>query len=117
MASVTWVNVLDIASELSGVPVALQTVILSFVNTKVNTEPFGGEADPTTYLVRINLAAHFGAMIPAMGGAAGPVIAESEGELSVQYGQVNMSSNFSLTAYGQVFSTLARMFAGGAYLC
>lgn len=114
MAAVTWLNVVDVVATVAALPVPLQTAILSLVNTKVNVEPFGGEADSTTYIVRCNLAAHFASIL--IDKITGPIISESEGELSTAYGQINMSSNFSATPYGQVYSTLAHMFCGGAWL-
>lgn len=112
MAAITWSDVTNIAPELSTVAVAAQTDILAYVNVALNVELFGGESHPMVKLLRIYLAAHFGTVTKSGGsGALGPVIAESGGGLSRQYGSsvVNGSDPlFDKTNYGQTFRLLVR---------
>jgi hypothetical protein len=105
MASITWTNVTDIvAPELTGVAVAAQTRILSYVNGLHDVtalDPTDGEDGDIVMMARLYLAAHIGTKVGTGAGGAGAVTSESLGGLSRSY-MVAASSGSALetTGYG-----------------
>lgn len=119
MAAINWANVLEVAAELTTVPLALQTSILAHVNGNgVAVDVFDGEDGTDTKLARQYKAAHMGAMTAEdAGGGAGPIISETEGAISRTYANlVTSSSDLGMTKYGRAFQMMCRMHAAGAWL-
>lgn len=93
MAAIVWTDVTAIAVELTAVPVDAQTLFLSYVNTSLNVDYFGGESHINTKLARIYLAAHLGkTQLQGGDSIAGPVTSESAGGLSRSYALVSAVS-------------------------
>ncbi len=111
MSAITWDDVVALAPLLSTVDEDGQDIILAYVNEALDVRHFGGEAGTKTRLARIYLAAHFGTMsMPGAGGsAAGPVISESAGGLSITYANMvsgSGSGSLQRTSYGAMFQFL-----------
>lgn len=91
MASISWTDVTDYASEMSTVPPAAQTLILALVNPYHAVHRWGGEESPKLRMARILVAAHFGEFARQVGAAAaGPVISEGEDDVSRAYAAFNL---------------------------
>ena len=107
---ITWVDVTAIAPELAGsaLTTAAQDAILAFVNEAfVTGDATMGEGQ--LRLARINLAAHVATLEKRRGsGAAGPMIAESMGQVSRTYANIVQQRLFTGTSYGQVLDMLLR---------
>lgn len=127
MASIAWSDVTTYpgASGLSAVDPAAQAAILAFVNGTIDVRLFPlGEADPALKLARIFLAAHWATCTGTVTGdlptAAGTIVSEGAGRLTVSYGA--MSSNtrdpgLVLTAWGRAFrAVMAPYTVGGVVL-
>ena len=109
MANITWTNVTDHAAELSTVAAAAQTDILAYVNSVVKVSLIDGEAGPKTKLVRIYLAAHFGALnLASSTGVSGAVTSKKEGDVAVTYASATTlaAAPHGSTTYGQMYLTL-----------
>lgn len=110
MADITWPNVLEHAAELSTVPAGAQTRILSYVNTKLRSEEFGGEGSAEFELARIYLAAHMGTVESSSAG--GPVSSQKAGDLSKSYAVMMPSSltasYLATTRYGRAYADMVR---------
>ena len=117
MAAITWTDVTDLAASLSAVPVARQTAILAYVNTRIPVTLWGGEDSVLLFEGRINLAAHMGSLsLPgAAGAASGPVTRVEEGDAKVEFASlVSLASASSLdrTSYGSEYRRLGRTTGG-----
>ena len=109
MAAITWANVVDFDSGLSGVDADAQTAILAFVNVEHDVDAFDGEDGPKLKLVRIYLAAHLGRTIGAAGAATGLVTSASAGGLSVSYGSFSTSAEaLGTTGWGNLYLALVK---------
>jgi hypothetical protein len=116
VAAILWTDVTGFFPNdtfLASVPVAAQTVILSYVNTEMSVAFFGGDENGTKLrLARIYFAAHLGIMGTFhgnVGTVAGPLTSESEGDLSRTYATLfnaNMRVLHPQTGYGQLFDLL-----------
>lgn len=100
-------DVLAFAPELATVSAAAFTLILSHVNELDLTHVLIGETEDTTRLARIYLAAHVALITRNAGsGAAGPVTAESIGQIRRSFGLLATAAgtNFlSGTQYGTAY--------------
>ena len=105
MASIIWADVTALAPELTAPSEAARVYLLAHVNAELDPAMFDGEDGPTLRLARIWLAAHL-ATVGALstGGAAGPVMSESVGGMSISYG-ASSSTDAALgtTAYGRLY--------------
>lgn len=115
MAPIVWADVTGFFpndTALAAVSPAAEALILDRVNTELAATFFGGENAPKLRLARIYFAAHIASSTPsaAGSGAAGPLIAESEGGASRSYAiaSVSLTGSHSLTGYGQSFDELVR---------
>lgn len=112
MASIIWTDVTGFAPEVSTVTVAAQTAILAHVNTALDPAYFGGEEHAALKFARILYAAHLGTTSKrGASGAVGPVVSESLGPASRQYGwtgAVSGSKDFDSTPYGRELRQLMR---------
>ena len=114
MADITWTHVTNFASELTGVDAAAQTDILSFVNTELDATECGGESSARYKMMRVYLAAHLATLTTggSAASAAGPVISEKAGDLSVGYAQLASSGDWDVlldsTSYGKMYRMLLR---------
>ncbi len=83
---------------------------LSLATQNVNSCLFGDKADQATAY----LAAHYIALSASglrSGGEAGPIASKKEGDLSINFGSVNVASgeeSLSLTHFGLTFLQLSR---------
>lgn len=107
---ITWVDVTNIAPELSTASVGLQTVILNYVGANLVTDDLG---DKYT-LAASYLAAHLATLAKGGGlGPSGPITAEQAGPISRSYANTfarwNGLAGFALTKYGILFSTFANL--------
>lgn len=94
--SITWTNVVNVDASLANVSTAAQTQILASVDRQIDDDAWGDLADDG----RTYLAAHMGTLY-LRGGAAGPVIGETLGPMSVNYALVQgMKGPFSTTGSG-----------------
>lgn len=126
MASITWANVENFASELAAVPLAAQDDILAIVNTWFAVDLFSlGESDPQLKLCRILLAAHMASTVALpSGGASGAggstITAESGGDgLSVTYGSATLiqaTNQLSETSYGRQLDAIRPTAARGPWV-
>lgn len=110
MADITWSHVTQGASDLSAVATNEQTDILAYVNA-LAPDKFGGESAPRYKLARIMLARHFGQVSLTKGSPpAGPVISETEGDLSRSYGfpQIMSTVDLMATGWGREYAQLVR---------
>jgi hypothetical protein len=115
MAAIVWSDVTDLVSEMSSVPLAAQPIILSLVNSYLAVDKWGGEDAPKLKTARIYLAAHLGtfARPGAAGAGAGPVISESEDDVSRAYASFNLPGLdvdplYDTTPYGRAYRWLMR---------
>lgn len=81
--SITWANVVNVDAVLANVAAAAQAQILASVDRQIDDDAWGDLADDG----RTYLAAHMGTLY-LRGGAAGPVIGETLGPMSVSYALV-----------------------------
>lgn len=113
MAAIVLADVTDVCTDITRV----SAFWLSWVNTKVNGDLYDGEDGLHTKGVRIYLAAHFTVIGDMLGGASGPVIAETEGGIARSYGAPNISASaLNATAYGRTALQLIRMYVAGAWI-
>lgn len=112
MADIVWADVLAHAPELSVASAGAQTDVLAYVNQTLSSAEFGGDTSIIFKLARILLAAHMVTMsLMATGTLTGPVIGESEGQVSRQYWSNSPMGTDPLldkSTYGQQFRTLVR---------
>lgn len=113
MSAIVWSDVVAFAPALATTPVAVQDLLLAYVNGEaVSPAQFGGEGSATYRLARLYLAAHLGTTgAMAMSGASGPVTSESAGGLSVSYGTggaYSSDSELTTTVFGRQFLALVR---------
>ena len=109
MAAITWTNVTDHAAELSTVAAQVQTDILAYVNSVVQVAHIDGETGPKTKLVRIYLAAHFGALnLTSSTGVSGAVTSKKEGDVAATYANTSAlaAAPHGATTYGQMYLLL-----------
>jgi membrane protein involved in colicin uptake len=114
--SITWAKVTAIAAELSTTSAEAQTEILAYVNDEaIHDETWRDAAKADR--ARQYLAAHMGALALPGRGANGPVIGESAGPVSRQYGVTVAAgaSDFEATSYGKVYRRLVRQQFGGPH--
>lgn len=115
--TIVWGQVVAYAAEVADVDPIIRQLILEHVNGDgVNADAFGGEGAAALTMARVMLAAHHA--VPALqtttsDGAAGPVIREQVGGLSVAYADVLSSiaggdSLYSTTTYGRAFMNHCR---------
>lgn len=108
---ITKQDVLDFASELSILTSPVWLAILSYVNA-IDLSAYCDNGDDTT-LARLNLAAHFGAVLKrGKKGAAGPVTAESVGAIRRSYGLIAQPGGaawLNSTGYGQTYLGILAM--------
>ena len=109
--AIAWSDVIVVAPELSTVPVALQNLILGYVNGSLNTDEFGDK-----FVIAASfLAAHMATMalrggLGASGGPIGPVVSEYAGPVGKTY--LNMfalwkgSQYYNFTVYGQEYAMI-----------
>lgn len=110
MAFIVWSDVIALAPELVSTAPALQIFALAEANSIVRVDAYDGENGITTKIARIMRAAHR-ATLMGHADAAGPVIAETEGALSVQYAapvQSTHSDDLKETSYGRQYLGLVR---------
>ena len=107
MTPITQEDVVDVASQLTGLKPAVWDIILGTANQFDLTE-YSTDQDRRT--ARILLAAHIGQMLKdAKTGAAGPVTSSAVGDIRRSYGLVAMSTStagLQMTRYGQLFSEM-----------
>lgn len=117
MAAITWAIVTGFYPQggFETVPVVAQDMILEFVNTQLRPEKFDGEDGITTKFARLYLAAHLG--VGAKPSAdnddpvAGPVSAESTGDVSRSYVLIPTTISegiWSSTEYGRAYERLVQ---------
>lgn len=98
--AINWSNVVDIAPELSTIPVNSQNAILAQVNTELSTTVWGTRIE----IGRAWLAAHL-ATVSNGGGAGGSVLSEKVGDVSRTYSDGG-SGGYSSSDYGQEFERI-----------
>lgn len=112
MADITWVDVTNLAPELSTVAVTRQTFILARVNAELSSDIWGTSLN----MGRTYLAAHLATMMNRSpgGGLQGPLTGETAGAVSHTFGMLPVAwwtrSAFGLTVYGLEYLTLLRQF-------
>jgi len=107
MANTTQDNVLAIAAELDNISPDAWTLILSDVANEISSSIYGSKQERAQRY----LAAHYLTLIAASSKqAAGLVSAESAGQVSVSYAQVNYRdrNRYDETSYGQIFNQIRR---------
>lgn len=102
--SITWADVEAIAPELADVEVVTQNAILLQVDGQMNSDVWGSKLD----MGAVWLAAHLATVGPGRSGVAGPVIAESVGQVSRQYAASVAAGAGQLgsTSYGMEYERL-----------
>ena len=104
--AIDWNDVVAIGPELSGVPAGTQNYILEHVDKQIDTVEWGDMVDDA----RTWLAAHLGAVYFQSPGAAGSVVSESLGPMSVSYGQAaGASDELGTTKYGRYYLHMVRL--------
>lgn len=98
--AINWSNVVDIAPELSDIPVNSQNAILNQVNSELSTSVWGTKIE----IGRAWLAAHL-ATVSSGGGAGGQVLSEKVGDVSRTYSDAG-ATGASSSDYGQEFERL-----------
>lgn len=98
--AINWSNVVDIAPELSTIPVNSQNAILAQVNTELSPSVWGTRIE----IGRAWLAAHL-ATVSSGGGAGGQVLSEKVGDVSRTYSDAG-ATGASSSDYGQEFERL-----------
>lgn len=118
MAPITWNDVSAIASDVACVAAPAQDMLLSFVNTCLNCEAFGGEESIKLKLARTYLAAHLAVTTKETNaGAIGAVTEEQVDEVRRRYQNLPASDSiYGTTLYGRSFQMFARLAGGGACL-
>lgn len=109
MAAIVWSDVTSVIPEMTAVTnVLAQTLALGIANTWWAVDEFDGEESALLKTMRILMAAHIALRFkPGTSGAAGPVIAESGGGLSVTYASaLSSANNLSSTEYGRTINEL-----------
>ncbi len=95
MSAIVWADVVAVSSPLAATVLAVQTDLLTLVNTGFGAFPqiFDGEDGIKTRLARIYVAAHF-ASLPGAGEQrpAGPVTSQTRGGLSQSYQALSAGS-------------------------
>ncbi len=114
MSAITWTDVTNYASELSGVSLGAQTGILALANARFDPAALDGENGPETRLARVLLAAHLATVGPASGGSAsaGPVIEEEVGDVRRKFADLSSSASttsFEGSSYGDLLTRLLRI--------
>lgn len=121
--AITWDNGADayrvtaVAPELATSGAATQETILAYVNTEAIHDATWRDASKANR-ARQYLAAHMGTLARPGRGANGPVIGESAGPVSRQYGVTVAAeaSDFEATSYGKVYRRLVRQQFGGPWV-
>ena len=104
--AIDWDNVVAVGAELSGVPAGTQNYILAHVEKQVDDTIWGDLADDA----RIFLAAHLGAVYFQSPGAAGSVVSEGLGPMSVSYSATAGSDDeLGTTKYGRYYLHMMRL--------
>lgn len=99
---IAWNDVVNIAPELLTLPVGAQNAILAQVYEELNPEVWCSKLD----LGAVWLAAHL-ATISKRGGAGGPVMSQTVGQVSQSYATtMSALSLLGATAYGQEYERL-----------
>lgn len=109
---VTWDDVVMVDPTLAtGIPDAYKALILAFVNS-LNPDMFKGPSSPTFKLARVFLACHFAQFPRASktGGNRGPVISQSEGDVSQSFAVATMMTTSALgsTEGGRYYQLLVQ---------
>lgn len=99
--SIVWQNVVDIAPELTSLPVGSQNAILAQVALQMNADVWGGKLDMGSAW----LAAHV-ATVGKRNGAGGAVQSETVGSVSRSYAIMPTLAALSSTAYGLEYERL-----------
>lgn len=110
MAPIAWVDVVAVAPELAtGVDPIIQADIISYVNTELSVEGFGGE-DSTNYrMARMFLGAHLGSINRQVGSSSSgqTVTSETAGRISRSFAQQSSDAALlSSSPYGRTFHEL-----------
>jgi hypothetical protein len=109
--SIAWSDVTAIAAELSTVPTGTQNYFIAHVDKQIDDIEWGDMADDG----RRWLAAHLGAVYNQSAGAAGPVVSESLGPMSVSYAASDSGSiddELGTTKYGRYYLHMMRLLRG-----
>lgn len=110
VVDITRANVLAFAPELADVSTLAFDDILAHVNELDLTHADIGESEETNKLARIYLAAHFALLTRNAGsGAAGPVTAETVGQVRRSFGLLATAAGTNAlngTQYGQAYLAL-----------
>lgn len=110
MAAITWTDVTNHFSTLSGVSTGARIDILAYVNGYgIAVSRFDGESGNMTKLARVYLAGHYGALeLRGGAGGAGQVTQMSEGGVSISFAQPQSSSDpvLGTTPGGVAFKNL-----------
>lgn len=94
---ITWADVVNIAAELSTVPVGRQTAVLAQVALQMNEDVWGSKLDMGSVWLAAHLATCMGRQ-----GTGGAVQSESVGAVSRSYAvsQAASAADLGSTAYG-----------------
>ena len=120
--AITWddeddlYRVIAIAPELASLDTGTQETILAHVNDEAISDEVWRSAAKADR-ARQYLAAHMGTLARPGRGANGPVVGESAGPVSRQYGVTVAAgtSDFEATSYGKVYRRLVRQQFGGPW--
>jgi len=107
--AVTPATIREVLTEFAQVSATRIQIFLDFAEQQLNAQAWGNKADQgliylTGHLLKIDAEAASG------GGAAGPVSAESVGQVSASYqiGESFADSEFGSTVYGRRYLELAK---------
>lgn len=105
---IAWSDVTSLPGALNdglgAVPVGGQTMILNFVNNKLDVNMFDGEDGFQTKLGRCLLAAHLAALSKL--GTGGPLTQESAGGLMRAYAVPQVMATLDATSYGKAYRSV-----------
>src|SRR5688500_9353808 len=111
--AIVWQDVVNIAPELSTLPLASQTAILADVALQMNADAWGSKLD----LGSKWLAAHLATVGPRRSGVGGPVVSESVGSVSRAYAAsvAAGASQLGSTSYGLEYERLLLTLAAARF--
>ena len=110
--AINWTYVVDLAPELSTVPVAQQTLLLESAYRLLNAGVCGDRLD--------TMAAYFAAHLATLQkrkGAGGQIVSQTVGQVSRTYASPQSAYlNLSATGYGQTLELLIRTCAAARWV-
>lgn len=112
----TWVELTAYQPAFASIPFEVQAQLLAWVDETVSKAAFGGDTKASYKLAQLYLLAHACTLYrrgceSVESGAAGPVLSESAGGLSVSYANgasVGSFSAYESTPYGAMYLELIR---------